>query len=98
MSFNCHWNEEVVAQFYATLYVDRPGKKFHWMLQGQRFSISYNRFATILGFTDADLQRPKIHDENFLADGAMHYMYDIAYGKVVFGQTSGLTPYYKFMN
>ena len=25
-------------------------------------------------------------------------MYDSAYGKVVFGQTSGLTPYYKFMN
>jgi hypothetical protein len=32
MSFSCHWNEEVVALFYATLYVDRPGRKFHWML------------------------------------------------------------------
>ena len=28
----------------------------------------------------------------------MHYMYDSAYGKVVFGETSGLTPFYKFMN
>ena len=28
----------------------------------------------------------------------MHYMYDSAYGKIVFGQTSGLTPYYKFIN
>ena len=25
-------------------------------------------------------------------------MYDSAYGKVVFGETSRLTPYYKFMN
>ena len=25
-------------------------------------------------------------------------MYDSAYGKIVFGQTSGLTPYYKFIN
>ena len=32
MSFNCDWNEEIVAQFYATLYVDREGKKFHWTI------------------------------------------------------------------
>ena len=57
MTFNCHWNEEVVAQFYATLYVDHPGKKFHWMLQGERFSVSYHRFAFILGFPDADLKK-----------------------------------------
>jgi len=31
MSFSYHWNEEVVSQFYATLYVDRPSIKFHWM-------------------------------------------------------------------
>ena len=28
----------------------------------------------------------------------MRYMYDNAYGNVKFGETSGLTPYYKFMN
>ena len=98
MSFNCHWNEEVVARFYATLYVDRPGRKLHWMLQGERFSISYHRFATILGFPDADLRRPKIHDEEVIDDGAMHNMYDSAHGVVKFGETTGLTPYYKFMN
>ena len=88
MSFNYHWNEEVVAQFYATLYVDQPGKKFHWMLQGERFSISYHRFATILGFPDADLRRPKIHDEEVIDDGAMHNMYDSAHGVVKFGETT----------
>jgi hypothetical protein len=29
ISFNCDWNEEVVAQFYATLYVNRSTKTFH---------------------------------------------------------------------
>ena len=28
----------------------------------------------------------------------MQYMYDSAYGEVKFGETSGLIPYYKFMN
>ena len=59
MNFNCHWNEEVVAQFYATLYVDRPGKKFYWMLQGERFSVTYRRFASILGFPDVDTKPEK---------------------------------------
>ena len=76
----------MVAQFYATLYVDRPRRKFNWMLQGKRFSVTYNQFAIILCFLEANLQRPKIHDENVLEDGAMHYMYDRAYGKVVFGR------------
>ena len=98
MSFNYHWNEEVVTQFYATLYVDRPGKKFHWMLQGEKYSVTYRQFADMLGFPDADLERPKIHDENVIDDAEMHFMYDEAYGDVKFGETSGLIPYYNFMN
>ena len=48
MSFNYHWNEEVVAQYYATLYVDRPRKKFYWMLQGEKYSVTYRQFADML--------------------------------------------------
>jgi len=68
------------------------------MLQGQRFSVTYNQFATILGFSAADLRRPKIHDENVFEDGEMHYMYDSAYGDVEFGTVSGLIFYYKMIN
>jgi hypothetical protein len=42
MSFNCDWNEEVVAQFYATLYVNRSTKTFHWTIQGKPFSVEYS--------------------------------------------------------
>ena len=89
MSFNCDWNEEIVAQFYATLYVDREGKKFHWTIQGKPFSVNYNEFAEILGFPGADLDRPKIHNENVLEDEEMHYMYDRVYGEIEFGKTKG---------
>ena len=51
MDFNCDWNEEVVAQFYATLHVDRGHKIFHWSLQGKPFQVEYAQFAAILGFS-----------------------------------------------
>jgi hypothetical protein len=35
MSINCDWNEEVVAQFYANLYIRRETRTFHWLLQGK---------------------------------------------------------------
>ena len=41
---------------------------------------------------------PKLHDENILDDGDMHYMYDRAYGNVEFGKVKGMTPYYKLLN
>jgi hypothetical protein len=64
------------------------------MLQGEKFSVSYRQFAEILELSDADLERPKIHDENVIDDAEMQYMYDSAYAEVKFGETSGLTPYY----
>jgi hypothetical protein len=50
MALNCDWNEEVVAQFYANLYVCRETRTFHWLLQGKPLFVSYERFTQILGF------------------------------------------------
>ena len=98
MNFNCDWNDEVIAQFYAALHIDRENKVLHWSLQGKPFSIGYTQFAALLGFPSSDLERPMIHDKNVLEDGEMHYMYDNAYGDVEFGTVSGLIFYYKMIN
>jgi hypothetical protein len=39
MSFQKNWNNEIIAQFYATLYVEEQGdtRKFHWMIEGMRY-------------------------------------------------------------
>ena len=34
MEFQHDWNTEVVAQFYATLYVEEDERRMHWMLEG----------------------------------------------------------------
>jgi hypothetical protein len=55
MSFNCDWNEEAVALFYASLYVNRSTKTFHWTIEGKPFLVEYAQFASILGLSNADL-------------------------------------------
>jgi hypothetical protein len=92
MAMNYDWNEEVVAQFYANLYVRRETKTFHWLLQGKPLSVSYERFSQIPCFGEDDLGRPNIHGGEIPLDSEMAFMYDAACGKVVFGATHGKKP------
>jgi hypothetical protein len=98
MAINYDWNEEVVAQFYANLYIRRETRTFHWLLQGKPLSVSYERFAQSLGFGEEDLARPKLHGGEFPLDSEMAFMYDSVYGKVEFGTTHGMKPVYRMLN
>jgi hypothetical protein len=52
-SFQKNWNNEIIAKFYATLYVEEQGdtRKFHWMTRegGMRSHLS-----SLLGSLDLD--------------------------------------------
>lgn len=99
MGFQQHWNEEVVAQFYATLWIDEEDNSMNFMLEGNRFKVTYEQFASFMGCGDREvIDRYKLHDENVLGDMEMVYMYDSRFGKVDYGTTKGLIPFYKFMN
>jgi hypothetical protein len=98
MAINYDWNVEVVAQFYANLYIRRETRTFHWLLQGKPLSVSYERFSQILGFGEEDLGRPKLHGGEFPLDSEMTFMYDSMYGKVEFGTTHGMKPVYRMLN
>jgi hypothetical protein len=43
MALQKNWNNEIIAQFFATLYVEERGdtKKLHWMIEGKRYKTSY---------------------------------------------------------
>ena len=56
----------MVAQFYATLYAEEDERHMHWMLEGQWYNIDYDAFAALLGFSDDDLQKDRIHTEQVL--------------------------------
>jgi len=51
MSFQCHWNEEVVAQFYATLFIVENGRIIHWHLGGKMFTYNMADFSILFGHT-----------------------------------------------
>ena len=66
MEFQHDWNTEVVAQFYATLYVEEDERHMHWMLEGQWYSVDYDAFVALLDFSNDDLQKDRIHTEQVL--------------------------------
>jgi hypothetical protein len=98
MAMNYDWNEEVVAQLYANLHVWCETKTFHWLLQGKPPSVSYERFAQILGFSQEDLGRRKLHGGEIPLDREIAFMYDTSYEKIEFGTTHGLKPVYRMLN
>jgi hypothetical protein len=63
MGFAKSWNNEVIAQFYATCYFTtwKNKKIVHWMTEGKWFGITITEFAYLLGFDEEDLGRMKIH-------------------------------------
>ena len=52
MGLKQDWCEEIIAQFYTTLWIDRDGDEpiLHWALEGNRYQVSYSQFAAYIGF------------------------------------------------
>lgn len=98
MSLSCDQNEEVVAQFYATVFIEDVPMIMHWTLNGKCFSITMFTFARLLGFYTFDYTKIDLHNGSIVEDSKLAFMYDGAYGTVKFGKTSGLKPFYKFLN
>jgi hypothetical protein len=56
--FHRNWNQEVIAEFYVTLFFDKKNRIFMWMTNGRRFHIKLTQFAQILGLS-SQLDIPK---------------------------------------
>jgi hypothetical protein len=71
MTFQYDWNDEVIAQFYSTLWIKLADEEspynfpyLNFYIEGSWYKVSYRRFAHILGFSDGDISgdKIKIHD------------------------------------
>jgi hypothetical protein len=80
MALKKNWNNEVIAQFFATLFVEEHGgtSKLHWMTKGQWFEVSYAQFARLLGFGRNDANRIKIHMTLKLDARKIKFMYPMS--------------------
>jgi hypothetical protein len=64
MAFQKNWNNEIIAQFFTTLYIEEKGggiRKFYWMTEGRWYEITFEQFARLFGFRQHDANHIKIH-------------------------------------
>jgi hypothetical protein len=92
MAFQKNWNNEIIGQFFATLYVEERGdtRKFHWMTEGKRYEI-------IFGFGWNDANCIKIHFASCLNASRMRFMYP-GNKRGIVGTTLDLLPFYAYLN
>jgi hypothetical protein len=93
--FSYNWNQEVIAEFYATLFFDKKERIFMWMTNGRRFHIKLTQFAEFLGLS-AHLDIPKkLHTERVMAPREMTPMYILNSGFVLL-KLMGFYPIFLF--
>jgi hypothetical protein len=99
MTFQKNWNNDIIAQFHTTLYVEERGdmRKFYWMTKGRRYEITFEQFARLFGFGRNDVNRIKIHFASRLDGRKMRFMYPGSKRENV-GTTSDLLPFYAYLN
>nr|AAT81710.1 putative polyprotein [Oryza sativa Japonica Group]ABF97617.1 retrotransposon protein, putative, Ty1-copia subclass [Oryza sativa Japonica Group] len=92
------WCNEVIAQFYATVFFD-PYHAMQWMTQGSWFSVSYPRLAEIWGFDLHDLLNlPDLHNLPIPANADLLPLYIPNDPNVVLGKVDSLKPYFAYLN
>jgi hypothetical protein len=77
LAFKKDWNNEVIAQFYATICFEEHGdtRKLHWITESQWYKMSCAQFARLFGFVRKDASRPRIHLALKLEARKIKFMY-----------------------
>jgi hypothetical protein len=58
LQFGHNWNQEIIYEFYSTLFYDKKERIFMWMTNDRRFHVKLAQFAQILGLS-SQLDIPK---------------------------------------
>jgi hypothetical protein len=75
LQFRHNWNQEVIAEFYSTLFYDKKGRVFMWMTNGRRFHVQLSHFAQILGLSShLDISK-KLHSGRVMMPSEMTPLY-----------------------
>jgi hypothetical protein len=76
MELKYDWNDEVILQFYSTLYLDKKSNTLFWMTEDEIYSVSLIRFTAILGIKDHTHYPKKLHVDHVMELNWMHFMYE----------------------
>jgi hypothetical protein len=105
MTFQYDWNDEVIAQFYSTLWIKLTDEEspynfpyLNFYIEGSWYKVSYRRFAHILGFTDNDISgdKIKIHDFRQPTKDEARDLHLSESGK--YWESTNMHKYYRYIN
>jgi hypothetical protein len=75
LQFRYNWNQEIISEFYSTLFYDKKEMIFMWMTNGRRFHVKLAQFAKILGLSfQLDIPK-KLHSGRVMMPREMTPMY-----------------------
>jgi hypothetical protein len=99
LAFKKDWNNEVIAQFYATVFFEehRDIRKLHRMTESQWYEVSYSHFASLFEFGRKDASRPRIYLALKLEARKIKFMYPRS-KQGNFGETTDMIPFYVYLN
>jgi hypothetical protein len=99
MGVHYDWNIEVIAQFYATLFIEeaKDVRAMHWMAEGEWYHITFDEFATRFSYGQAEKDRFRIHIHNLLEENEIKFMYATGQEGNV-GTINGLYTFYSVLN
>jgi hypothetical protein len=93
LQFRYNWNQEIISEFYSTLFYDKEEMSFMWMTNGRRFHVKLAQFAQILGLS-SQLDIPnKLHSGRVMMPREMTPMY-VQDGGFQPPKVEGLLPYF----
>jgi hypothetical protein len=76
MELKYDWSDEVILQFYSTLYLDKKSSKLFWMIEDEIYSVSLVGFTIILGLQDHTRYPKKLHNDRVMELNRMRFMYE----------------------
>jgi hypothetical protein len=99
LAFKKDWNNEVIAQFYATVCFEEHGdtRKLHWMTESQWYEVSYAQFAGLFGFRQKDGSCSRIHLALKLEARKIKFIYSRSKQEDI-GETMDMLPFDAYLN
>jgi hypothetical protein len=99
MGVHYDWNIEVIAQFYATLFIEEAEyvRAMHWMTKGEWYHITFDEFVTRFSYGQADNDCFRIHIHNSLEENEIKFMYAPGQEGNA-GTINGLYTFYSVLN
>jgi hypothetical protein len=75
LQFRHNWNQEIISEFYSTLFYDKKERIFIWMTNGRRFHVKLAQFAQILELSSQLNISKKLHSGRIMMPWEMTPMY-----------------------